>query len=95
MDDWFRKNRILSLGILAVIVLWFVLMITDSRILLSEKKIDPGQSYVVEDYGDLGEASQASLVCLYFNGRKTMTEVFWYSPDNIFGRDSCPFLSQG
>lgn len=95
MDAWFRKNRVISFTILFVVVAWLILLISDSRILVSERRIEPGQDYVVTDYGNLGSANQASLICKYFNGRKILTEVFWYSPNNIFGRDSCPFLSRG
>lgn len=68
------------------------ILVTDMKILLSEIKINPGQEYYVQDYGNLGDNSQASLVCNYFNGRKTLTRVFWYSSNNILGKDSCPFL---
>lgn len=76
----------------AIVFLWIILVFSGTKILLSETKVEPGQNYHVEDYGNLGESSQASLVCNYFNGRKTLKRVFWYSPNNMFGRDSCPFL---
>jgi hypothetical protein len=44
------------------------IVVTDTRILVEEKLIQPGQRYVVEGYGDLGANNQASLVCRYFNG---------------------------
>ena len=68
------------------------LLVSGRRVLISETKVNPGDTYVVEDYGNLGAASQASLVCRYFTGRNTQTRVLWYSPNNILGRDSCPFM---
>jgi hypothetical protein len=47
----------------------------------------------VSDYGNLGDSKQASLVCEYFTGRSLLTKVFWHSPNNILGRDQCPFLT--
>ena len=79
--------------IAAVIALiWLGLLLTDTRVLVGEVKVEPGQEFVVEDYGNLGESKQASLVCSYFNGRKVLVNVFWYAPNNIMGKDSCPFL---
>lgn len=82
--------------ILTVIALsWLSLLLTNTRILVGETKVEPGQEYVVENYGNLKGNQQASLVCSYFNGRKLLKTVFWYSPNNIMGRDSCPFLNRG
>ena len=85
-----------SIIIAAVIVLgWVGLLLTDTRVLLGEVKVEPGQEFVVEGYGNLKEDNQASLVCSYFNGRKVLRTVFWYAPNNIMGRDSCPFIYRG
>ena len=82
---------VLSLIILACLYLLF----TDSRVLYKETKVDPGQTYFVEEHGDLGKSQQASLVCNYFTGRNTVQKVFWYSANNFMGKDSCPFLVKG
>jgi hypothetical protein len=29
----------------------------------------------------------------YFTGRSTQTRQFYYSPNNICGKDSCPFIT--
>lgn len=68
------------------------LLLSGKRVLISEKKVSPGESYFVSDYGDLGKSQQAHLVCGYFTGRSLLTKVLWYSPNNILGRDQCPFL---
>ena len=72
---WIQNNKIKSLlGV--VILLYLLLLTTNTKILLSETKVEPGQDYVVEDWGNLGDASQASLACKYFNGRNILTRVF-------------------
>lgn len=81
------------LGVCALLVLFdLALLVTDSRILLSEQLVKPGEHFVVEDWGDLGKAAQAQLACRYFTGRAVKFNVFWYSASNVMGRDSCPFL---
>jgi len=83
------------LVVIAVVVmvccLYFIA--NDRRILIKETLIRPGQTYLVEDYGDLGKSEAPSLVCEYFNGRRLLTTVFWYAPNNFMGRDSCPFFN--
>lgn len=80
-------------GVTLVIVLWLALLVSGQRLLISEVKVEPGQNYVVPEHGNLGAANQASLVCKYFTGRKVVTSVYWFSPNNILGRDECPFLT--
>lgn len=75
-----------------VIMAWLLVLVTNTKVLISEIKVDPGQDYYVEEWGNLGASSQSSLLCKYFNGRVVLNRVFWYSPNNLFGRDSCPFL---
>lgn len=84
--------RLLLLLCCCIIAADLVLLVSGYRLLISEKRVDPGQFYIVEDYGNLGSNSQASLACSYFSGRSIKTAVFWYSSNNLFGRDSCPFL---
>ncbi|MCP6718809.1 MAG: hypothetical protein KJI71_01075 [Patescibacteria group bacterium] len=84
-------NKILKILIIIALI-WVAFSISGARILVSEVKVKPGQEYYVEGWGNLGEASQTQLVCRYFNGRKILTKVLWYSSNNILGRDSCPFL---
>lgn len=72
------------------------LLMTDHRLLVGEKKVEPGDYVIVEDYGNLGENNGASLVCWYFTGRSITTRVFWYGSNGFFGaRDQCPFLIKG
>ena len=75
-----------------IVSLELILLTTGFRILLKEKKVNSGERYEIEDYGNLGDGDSASLVCKYFDGRKIRITVFWYSANNIMGKDSCPFL---
>ncbi|MRD49680.1 hypothetical protein GHT07_20615 [Caenimonas koreensis DSM 17982] len=85
---------LLGLGVLAFIVS-LVLLLSDRRILVYEHKVNPGESFVEGEWGDLGKASQSQLVCRYFTGRSVQTTVYWHAPNNIMGKDQCPFLSKG
>lgn len=77
----------------AFVVISLLLLASGKRILVYEKKVNPGESYIVPEHGNLGEAQQASLVCRYFTGRSVLTSVLWYSPNNILGKDQCPFIT--
>lgn len=80
--------------IAALFVISLTLLLTGYRVLIWETKVEPGQAYSVEGWGELGSNTQASLVCRYFTGRGVVSNVMWYSPNNIMGRDSCPFLDK-
>jgi hypothetical protein len=82
-----------TLGVLAIV--WGLLLVTDTRVLISETKVDPGQTFVVAEWGDLGKAGQSQLYCKYTNGRRPVGRVLWYSPNNVMGADACPFLLPG
>ena len=87
-------NKKLTVGAIAVIVLIpLLLLISGTRVLISERKVNPGETYAVPDYGNLGASKQASLACKYFTGRSMITTVFWYSSNNIMGKDQCPFTT--
>jgi hypothetical protein len=79
-------------AVASLVIAEAILLFTGRRILVAETKVEPGQTYVVDGYGDLGTAGHSSLVCRYFTGRSTVTTVWWHSPNNIRGRDSCPFI---
>jgi hypothetical protein len=79
-------------GLAIAVLFCATLLFSGSRILVYEVKVNPGDYYVVADYGDLGKSDQGSLVCRYFTGRSILTRVFWYSSDNGFGKDQCPFI---
>ena len=84
-----KEIRLIIASIAAV---WFIVLVTDTKVLLWQTKVKTGQYYYVEEHGDLGKSNQSALVGRYFNGRGIITKVFWYSSNNIFGRDSCPFI---
>ena len=81
--------------IVSCICIYGYILVSDTRVLLKETKVEVGDNYIQKDYGNLGDLGQASLVCKYFNGRKVLDQVLWYSSSNSFGRDSCPFIMSG
>jgi hypothetical protein len=85
------RNLVFGVALLLA-AMFLVLLLTGKRILVFERLVQPGETYVVQDWGDLGAGSTAALVCRYFTGRSIKTQVFWYSPNNIFGKDQCPFV---
>jgi hypothetical protein len=66
------------------------LLVSGNRVLVWQAKVEPGQRYEVEGWGDLGKNQQASLACYYFTGRSIKPQVYWYSPSNVMGKDECP-----
>gem|GEM_PF-1881328 len=89
------RERTYIVIVAALVVLgWLTVIASGARILVSEKLIKPGQSYIVEGYGDLGASREESLVCSYFTGRKMVARVYSYAPNNLFGKDECPFLAK-
>ena len=87
-----RLGAFITLAIIFAIGLEFHLIVFDRRVLLHQRTVYPGEHYEAGAWGDLGRSEQASMACTYFTGRGLALNVFWYSPDNILGRDQCPFL---
>lgn len=85
-----KRAALLAGGCLVALCL--VLLVTGRRVLVWETRVEPGQRYMTDDWGDLGNAEQATLACRYFTGRAIKLRAMWYSPNNILGRDSCPFF---
>jgi hypothetical protein len=61
-------------------------------VLVWQQKVQPGETYHLEGYGDLGRTNGASLACYYFTGASVVGVAFWYSPNDLFGRHRCPPL---
>lgn len=88
------QHAVISLvGLVALFVI--ALLVSGKRVLIHEVKVNPGEHYVVEEHGDLGASKNATLVCRYFTGRSVLVSVFWYSSNNIMGKDQCPFIASG
>jgi len=68
------------------------LLSTENQILIKESKVEPGSSFFVINYGNLGKSKQSSLVCNYFNGYQVTQKVYWYSDNNLLGRNSCELI---
>lgn len=67
------------------------LLFSGNRLLVHESYIEPGQDTGIAGYGP--SSTQAQLVCTFFTGRSFRKTVFWYSSNNILGRDECPFVA--
>jgi hypothetical protein len=80
--------------ILIIIFLDISLLISGYRFLIYEHKVNIGDTYFADEWGNLGGDKQANLFCKYFTGRSIKMNVYWYSSNNIMGRDSCPFLTR-
>lgn len=89
-NDLLKKALIVSAVIL--FVLWVILLVSDSSILVYSKKVEVGENYYVEEWGNLGDANQASLYCKGFHGLGFIDYVYWYSPSDFMGRSHCPFI---
>lgn len=81
-----------TLAVGAVGVVWVALMLSGKGVLVSQDMTTPGKPYFVEGWGDLGKDRAPSLVCTYFVGTRLRKQVFWYSPEGIFGKADCPVL---
>lgn len=82
--------RLAALVLIAATCCVLALLLSGRRVLISERKVEPGGEVSVEGYT---EAAQAQLVCRYFTGKKVLTKVFWHSPNNFLGKDECPFIT--
>ncbi len=85
-------KKIASTLLVILTSICLLLLISSKRVLVWETKVEPGEIYVLPEWGDLGKAQQAQLVCRYFTGRSIKLSVYWYSPNGIMGKDQCPFL---
>lgn len=86
-------HRAISFLFIAVALTLAALLISGQRVLVFEHIAKPGETYVVQEHGDLGDNKQASLHCRYFTGRSFVDTVYWYAPNNMWGKDSCPFTA--
>jgi hypothetical protein len=85
-------SRILRNVVLALIIFWIFLLLTGWKILITEKRVSKGETYpedIQKDYGKVNPDGD-SLYCRYFNGRVLSSKVFWYSPNDLLGKSSCP-----
>jgi hypothetical protein len=74
-----RKRIVSTVVLLALACL--ALLVTGTRVLIWETKVEPGQTYAIEGWGELGGFVGTSfLVCRYFTGRKIV---------------ACPFSTPG
>lgn len=86
------RGRVLWALTAVVGALWLALIVTEKGVLVSQRLVKPGESFVVPGWGDIGEADQAGLACRYFVGTRIRWKAFWYSPDGVLGRADCPIF---
>lgn len=80
--------------ILAIIVaLDLGLMASGHRLLIRERVIQPDESYIAGDWGDVGTYGRPVLVCWYWTGRKLSPDAFWYGHARS-EKDECSVLHQ-
>ena len=84
----------IKVAIFSIFLFELILLFGGYKVLIKEEHIEvnKGISRIVKGYGDLGIGNQDSLVCTYFNGRKIVEYVFWYSPSNFLGKSECLFF---
>ena len=87
-----KYRKPLLITIILIASAWVFILVTGKGFLLNEKMIHPGTTFYVNPTWNVGNSQQDSLVCKYFNGGKLVYRVYWYSPNNFMGRDSCPFI---
>jgi hypothetical protein len=78
-----KALRLIGGVIAAVVAVWLILLVSGVRLLVYETRVEPGDNYLLPDWGNLGEAEQAQLVCYYFTGRSVKPWVEWYSANTI------------
>lgn len=85
-----KKIIYLVVSIITILItIWLIILISDTKILISEAKTDMPYSYEI-GRGDIGETTRAMLICKYFNGRKILYRTYWIE----YGKEYCPFISK-
>jgi hypothetical protein len=89
-----KKNKKVIYIIAGFIIFCLLLLITDRRVLVYEEKVYHEKTGSFNPkIKDPFEETIKALNCTYFTGRTFVTTSFWYAPNNIMGKDSCPFLT--
>lgn len=84
--------RRIFIAILSRFSICLAITLLHVRILVWQQSVAPGEEYIIESWGDVGNESQRSLVCRYFTGHGCTTRVYGYDSGNLLGKDSCPFI---
>ncbi len=90
-----KKNKKILYTTISFIIFCLILLITDRRVLVYEEKVYHEKTGLFDPkIKDPFEGTIKALNCTYFTGRTFVTTSFWYAPNNIMGKDSCPFLTE-
>ena len=91
-----KKNKKVIYSIGCFVIFCLLLLITDRRILVYEEKIYHEKTGSFNSkIKDPFEGTIKALNCTYFTGRTFVTKAVWYASNNIMGKDSCTFLTEG
>ncbi len=86
--SWRWPVRILVIAAAADLAL----ILSGYRILIRERVVQPGESYIAGEWGDLGTYDDKPIIaCWYWTGRKLIPEAFFYGPGKL-DRDECTAL---
>jgi hypothetical protein len=86
------RRRLLVLGFtLALILADIALLTSGHRVLVWQHYVAAGQPQNAQGFkGSVADAP--SIECWYFTGRSIRSTPYWYSPNNVMGKDECPFI---
>jgi hypothetical protein len=98
-NRWFSSLSFFGLVLSLLIAIPALIALAPLAVILSGRSVlvwqdiaQPGETYHLKGYGNLGDSKGPSLACYYFTGWSIVGVAFWYSPNDIFGRHRCPPL---
>lgn len=80
-ESWRRYGRLAAYMAGIVVALDILLMVSGYRVLIYEKVVEPGESYVTER-GTFSHNERTFIVCRYWTGRNLKIWVSWYGFEN-------------
>lgn len=89
------RGRSIFIGVGVTLVLADIaLLVSGQRLLIWERHVAAGEPGQVEGFKG-HRAAAPGIECWYFTGRSIRSRAYWYSPNNVMGKDECPFLDSG
>jgi hypothetical protein len=85
-------KRILFTLLATALIVEILLVVSERSVLVWQDTVQPGETYTLEGYGNLGNSKQTTLACYYFTGFGVVGVAKWYSPNNFLGVRRCQFL---
>lgn len=86
-----RYSRPAAYALGVALILDILLMTSRYRLLLNEKVVQPGETYMAGEWDDVGTYGKPVVVCWYWTGRSIRPTAEWYGvgKNEI---DECPLL---